>query len=315
MVNFIDIIFKRVRQLTTKSQIQVKSQKEFYTAITLLLMTIILWGLSFISTKVLLNFLPPSTIAILRQLIALVPLTTAMFLTKSFKIPDIGDMLLIAVSGFLGIVLYFLFENSGMKYTTASNASIIVAAVPILTLISEITFFKMKINIKILSCIITSIAGVYLVISNNGRLDFSSSSLHGNLLIIGAMFCWVGYTIINKKLDYTKYSPLVLVFYQTLSATILFIPFTLAERRQWQPLPSYALLNLLYLGIFCSALAYIMFNYSSQKLGPTISSTFLNLTPVVSVTAGFFLLGEVLTLTQLAGMIIIIGSLFVISRK
>jgi drug/metabolite transporter (DMT)-like permease len=173
----------------------------------------------------------------------------------------------------------------------------------------------MKLNIRILSCIITSIAGVYLVISNNGRLDFSSSSLHGNLLIICAMFCWVGYTIINKKLDYTKYSPLVLVFYQTVSATILFIPFTLSERSQWQALPTNALLNLLYLGIFCSALAYIMFNFSSQKLGPTISSTFLNLTPVVSVTAGFFLLGEVLTITQLAGMIIIIGSLLVISRK
>jgi len=173
----------------------------------------------------------------------------------------------------------------------------------------------MKLNTRILSCIIASITGVYLVISENGKLDFSSSSLYGSLLIIGAMVCWVGYTIINKKLDYSKYSPLVLVFYQTLSAFILFIPFTLAEKSQWRPIPVYALANLIYLGIFCSALAYIMFMYASQKLGPTISSTFLNLTPVVSVTAGFFILGEVLSPTQLSGMIVIILSLLVISRE
>jgi len=301
--------------LPKKSQLNVKTQKEFYVSIIFLLLTVILWGLSFISTKVLLNYLPPSTIAILRQLIALIPLSIAMIVTKSFKIPSINEMALISVSGFLGIVLYFIFENTGIKYTTASNASIIVAAVPVLTLISEIAFFGMKLNTRILSCIIASITGVYLVISENGKLDFSSSSLYGSLLIIGAMVCWVGYTIINKKLDYSKYSPLVLVFYQTLSAFILFIPFTLAEKSQWRPIPVYALANLIYLGIFCSALAYIMFMYASQKLGPTISSTFLNLTPVVSVTAGFFILGEVLSPTQLSGMIVIILSLLVISRE
>jgi drug/metabolite transporter (DMT)-like permease len=296
-------------------EINVKSQKEFYTAIVVLILTVILWGLSFISTKVLLNYLTPALIAFSRQLIALVPLSAAMYITKSFKRPAAGDLKLIAVSGLLGIVLYFLFENTGMKYTTASNASIIVAAVPVLTLISEIAFFNMKLNFRILACIFTSIGGVYLVISNNGRLDFSSSTLKGNLLIIGAMVCWVSYTIINKKLDYSKYNPLVMVFYQTLSAAILFLPFVIQDKNHWQAIPLSAVANLLYLGVLCSALAYIMFNYSSQKLGPTISSTFLNLTPVVSVTAGFFLLGEVLSATQLAGMILIIGSLFVISKK
>lgn len=298
-----------------KEEVNVKSQREFYVAIVVLILTVILWGLSFISTKVLLNYLSPAIIAFTRQLIALVPLSAAMFLTKSFKRPAPGDLKLIAVSGLLGIVLYFLFENNGMKYTTASNASIIVAAVPVLTLISEIAFFKMKLNLRILACIITSIGGVYLVISNNGKLDFSSSTLKGNLLIIGAMVCWVGYTIINKKLNYSKYNPLVIVFYQTVSAAILFLPFVIQDKNHWQSIPLSAVANLLYLGVLCSALAYIMFNYSSQKLGPTISSTFLNLTPVVSVTAGFFLLGEVLSVTQLAGMILIIGSLFVISKK
>jgi len=296
-------------------EVKVKSQREFYIAIFILIITVILWGLSFISTKVLLNYLSPTIIAFSRQLIALVPLSAAMYFTKSFKKPEKSDLKLIAVSGLLGIVLYFLFENTGMKYTTASNASIIVAAVPVLTLISEIAFFNMKLNFRILTCIFTSIGGVYLVISNNGRLDFSSATLKGNLLIIGAMVCWVGYTIINKKLDYTKYNPLVIVFYQTVSATILFLPFVAADKNHWQAMPLSAVANLLYLGVLCSALAYIMFNYSSQKLGPTISSTFLNLSPVVSVTAGFFLLGEVLSATQLAGMILIIGSLFVISKK
>lgn len=291
-----------------------KKNKQYYLSLLFIILTVIFWGISFISTKIILKELPPSSIAFFRQIIALVPLTAALFITKSFQKIPIRHFLLIAASGFFGIVLYFVFENTGIKYTTASNASIIVAAVPVFTLISEILFFKMRPNFRVLLCIITSIVGVYMVISVNGRMDFTSSTLYGNLLVIGAMGCWVVYTIMNKGLG-KQYTTLVLIFYQTLAGAILFIPFTVAEIPQWRVLSFTSLLHLIYLGVFCSALSYFMYVYASKRLGAAISSAFLNLIPVVSVAAGILVLDETLTLLQMLGMITIIASLYVISKN
>lgn len=279
-----------------------------------IVLTVIFWGISFISTKIILSELAPASIAFFRQIIALVPLTLALCITKTFQRIPLKHFLMISASGFFGIVLYFIFENTGIKYTTASNASIIVAAVPVFTLLSEIIFFKLRPNLRILTCIFTSIAGVYLVISINGRLDFSSSTLFGNLLIIGAMVCWVVYTIMNKSLA-ERYPTLVLIFYQTLAGALLFVPFVLPEVHQWHILSTSALLHLIYLGVFCSALSYFMYVYAAKRLGAAISSTFLNLIPVVSVAAGFLVLGETLTPLQILGMVTIIASLFIISKS
>lgn len=297
--------------METQTNITTAKKRGNFINISFLVITTFFWGLSFISTKVLLNELPPSTIALFRQFIALIPLTIAMMVTKSFVKITKKDFFIFTFSGLFGIVLYFVFENTGIKYTTASNASIIVAAVPVFTLISEILIFKMKPNAKVVACIILSILGVYLVISVNGKLDFSSQTLYGNLLVIASMISWVIYTIVNKKLE-NSHPPLVMVFYQTLSACFLFIPFVLGDVRKWHVPSTSALFHLIYLGVLCSAVAYILYINASQKLGPAIASTFLNLIPVVSVIAGYLFLDETLTVNQFAGMIIIISSLFVI---
>lgn len=300
--------------METQPDFIIKKDREHMISIILITLTTIFWGLSFISTKLLLNEYHPSSIAIFRQFIALVPLTIAMILTKSFKRIYLLDLGYIAFAGFFGIVLYFVFENSGMQYTTASNASIIVAAVPIFTLISEILFFKMKPSKKVLIGIFFSIAGVYMVISVNGKLDFSSDTFFGNMLIIGAMISWVIYTIINKLMD-RAHPPIFLVFYQTLTSAILFIPFVAGEVHTWHAPSVVSLMNLIYLGVFCSAISYIFFVYAAKRLGPAVSSTFLNLIPVVSVSAGYLLLGECLNYLQIIGMFTIIASLYVITRK
>lgn len=283
-------------------------------ALLFLIITVIFWGISFISTKYLLaDNLTPIGIAFLRQCIATIALLVWLGATKAFTRISLRDIGFIALSALFGTVLYFWFENTGLVYTSASNASMIVAAVPVFTLLSEALFFKLKITLRMVLCILLSIAGVYLVISDNGKLDFSSGTLKGNLLVIGAMVSWVAYCIINRKLS-GRHSTLVITSYQSVASLFLYIPFIAPELHKWKIPSTNSILHLIYLGVCCSALAYFFFIYASKRLGPTITSAFLNLIPVVTVAA-VFILGEIPTLVQILGMGLIMFSLFKLSSK
>jgi drug/metabolite transporter (DMT)-like permease len=279
-----------------------------------ILIPVIFWGISFISTKIVLHDIPPVSIAFFRQLIALVPLIAWLFYNKQAKLLPIKDIALLALSSFFGIVLYFVFENTGLVRTSASNASMIVASVPVFTLLAEALFFKQRISLKMVVFICLSICGVYFVISDNGKLDFSSATFIGNMLVMGAMVSWVVYTLLCRDLG-KKYTSLIITTYQTGISSFLFIPFILNEIPLWKAPSTLSLLNLVFLGICCSALAYLSFLYAISKLGATTSSTFLNLVPVVSVITGYLVLGEKLTFLQFCGMSIILLSLYNLSRK
>lgn len=295
-------------------QQSLQKNKEYYLALLFIILTVIFWGISFISTKIILTELPPVSIAFFRQLVAIIPLLVFSCYTKSFCKAGIKDIVVIASSGLFGIVLYFVCENIGLKYTTASNASMIVASVPIFTLFTEAVFFKLKIKPKMVVCLLLSVLGVYLVISINGTLDLSSSAFVGNILVIGAMVCWVVYTIQSRDLS-KKFSGISITTYQTAASIFLFIPFVIPEVQYWKGLTLIPLLNLIYLGLFCSAVAYFFYIYATKRLGATVSAAFLNLIPVVSVVTGFFVLKETVTMLQIAGMAFIIMSLFILSKE
>jgi drug/metabolite transporter (DMT)-like permease len=189
----------------------------------------------------------------------------------------------------------------------------IVAAVPVFTLLTEMLFFKLKGGFKLFACIFASIFGVYLVISVNGRLDFSSSAFKGNMLMVGAMASWVIYTVISRKLG-GSYSSFIITLYQTALSCPLFLPFLAQEIKSWKPISTAALLNLVFLGVFCSAVSYFMFLYAIKKLGQTVSSAFLNLIPAITVLTGFVVLDEKMLPVQYGGMLVIISSLFLLNK-
>jgi drug/metabolite transporter (DMT)-like permease len=290
------------------------NKKTKLIAIAAMLFTVIFWGYSFVSTKILLKELPPITIAFFRQIIAASILVIFLLVKKLFVKMPFKDVFLLAASSLFGIVFYFLFENIGLKYTTASNGSIIVAAVPIFTLVTESLFYKFKITKRVVSCVIVSVIGVVLVIFEQGSLDFSSGSTKGNLLMIGAMISWVIYTIICKSLT-GKYKGIVITTYQMIAASILFIPFIISDIDQWHQISTNAMINLLYLALFCSALAYYLYNLAVKSLGATVSSMFLNLIPIVSIIGGVLVLNERISLLQLGGMLLIMLSLFLVRSK
>ena len=294
----------------------IAGHRDFQLAMLFIILDVLFWGFSFISTKVVLSQIPPISIAFFRQFIAA---TTLIFLVLYTRTPlriarrDLGN---IGAASFFGIVMYFIFENSGLQYTTASNASMIVAALPIFTLFGETMFFKLKVTWKMILSLMLSMIGVVLVVTVNGKVDLSSARFFGNLLVMGAIICWVIYTILNRNLS-DRYRSLTIITYQSLVSIFLFIPFVIPEMKRWPAVSELSvpvLVNLIFLGGFCSGFAYIFYIYAARRLGATVSSAFLNLIPVVTVICGYILLQDTLTWTQILGMALIMVALYSLNR-
>ncbi|HEX3047953.1 MAG TPA: DMT family transporter, partial [Bacillota bacterium] len=187
---------------------------------------------------------------------------------------------------------------------------------PIFTMISEVLFFGLKVNWKMVFFLLLSIVGVYLIVAINGRIDFSSGRFFGNILVMGAIISWAVYNIFNKKLS-QKYSSITISAYQSLISFFLFSPLILPEIHKWpafSELKVSVIFQLIFLGIFCSALAYFCYIFAAKRLGVTVSAAFLNLIPVVTVLCGFLVLGEKIIWIQLVGIVIVMFSIFKLTQ-
>ncbi len=274
-----------------------------------ILFTMVLWGLSFLSIKISVAVIPPMTLALLRFLIASVLLYWALRHKEPRTTLATNDMPLMAVAGIIGVTAYFFFENNGVKLTTASAASLIIATIPILTIIGDFLVFKTKLTLAKIVGVVLSVGGVILIM-HSSLGDTTAGSWHGNLFMLGAAFSWVIYSLATRPLN-ERYSKLAVVTYQTLFGTATLLPFALLEYNQWQPISNEILLHVAYLGIFCSALGYYLYVYALDVLGVSSVSLYINLIPVVSVLGGVFLLHETITSFQLLGGLVILVSVWI----
>ncbi len=274
--------------------------------------TALFWGLSYISTKTLLRGLTPFQVAAGRFLVASLIILVIGLAGRRLKPIERRDLPRVAMAAFFGIFVYFIFENSGLKLTTAGMGSLIIATIPVLNVIYSAIFLKRSIPGNAWIGVILSLAGVFLVIRAGASL--SLTSFWGNLLVLGAAAAWVAYTQLNQPLS-EKYDSFSLNLYQTLFGTVLLTLLALGEGK---PLPGFtpALgLNLLFLGFCCSALGYIFYLYALKRLGATIVTTFINFIPVFGVIGGVLILGEPFGWDQLLGGFIIFGGVMLVSRS
>ena len=135
----------------------------------------------------------------------------------------------------------------------------------------------------------------------------------GNFLILGAMASWIVYTFVSRRLG-QRYSGLKQTTLQSLLALGLYLPFMIGDFSKWHPVPLGSVLELLFLGVFCSGLAYVGYLYALNKLGAVIPSAFLNLIPVVTVLSAWLILNETPGAGQFVGAVLVIASLLGLTR-
>ncbi len=271
----------------------------------------VVWGLTFLSIKVSVAELSPMTLASLRFIIASLILPLIALVSRiSLKI-RLRDFPLIALSGLVGVTMYFFFENNGIMLLSASESSIIVGTIPVLTLIVEILVFKARTKPAIVAGIFMSFAGVGLIVAKS---EAAKSSPAGYFFMAGAAVSWVIYTFITRKLG-TRYPFLTVTFWQIFSGTLGCIPLGIAEGWVKRPLSFQVMANVAFLGVLASAFGYWLYVIVLDKLGASRASVFINLIPVVSIVAAFILLGERLAPLQLAGGAVTIAGVYLATYR
>ena len=266
----------------------------------------VMWGLSFIFSKTALSEgMPVMTLAFWRY-----AFTAAMMLPMCLKMEGgvrLGKWAPRALlTTLLGITVYFYFEYSGLQRTTASAASLILALVPMLTLLFRAAFCRERISGIRWFSVVLSLVGAYFVIMTDGSEGIGT--LAGNLLMVCACLCWTGYILTTPKLM-ESCSSMRVSTWQAAAAMLTLAPFALAEKSAWVPISAMAWLCIFLLAAVCSALCYVLYNEAIRTVDSLTVSLTINLNPVAACIGGALLLGEMLTPMQLLGGVLIILSM------
>jgi len=276
---------------------------------------IFIWSITFISTKLLLIDFSPTEILFFRFILAYVML----FLLSPRPILPRFDKqeALYAGAGLCGVTLYFLSQNIGLVYTTASNAGVIVCVAPMFTAIAA-RFFGTgeKIRKEFIGGFAIAITGCALI-SFNGSFVLSLNPL-GDLLMLVAALSWAFYCNLltladNGRLTLVQTTRKVF-FYGILFMlpAIALTGFRLNLDRFLEPAN---LFNMLFLGLAASGLCFLAWNYAVGVLGSVKCSVYIYANPVVTIFFAALILGESLNWISALGTILTLSGLILSERR
>ncbi|WAH37496.1 DMT family transporter [Alicyclobacillus dauci] len=270
---------------------------------------ILIWSTSFVATKISYVSFPPFTVGFLRFFIATVVLVIVVFIRREFrKVSSLRDFGLLSVSGILGITFYFALENTGVKLTSASDAAMIVSSYPAITAILELLVFKVKTTFVKTVGIVLAVGGV-CELSFSAHMSLDTTQVLGNILLVIAGVAWTFYNFVTSTVV-NSYPATTVSLYQTVIGTTAFIPLAGTELHQWTQPNMESFLALLYLGICCSVVAFLLYNYGLRKLSSSTVVTMMNLVPVFGVMFSVLILHESLELKQLIGGIVVLVGVY-----
>lgn len=281
----------------------------------LALLTVAIWGVTFVSTKILLGAgLTPVMIFIIRFAIAYLcalALSHRRIWADSFK----DEMAMLAM-GLTGGSLYFIAENSALELTFASNVSLIICATPVLTMVLDALIYRHRIGIRAATGSLLAMSGVAIVVLN-GSLNFHLNPL-GDFLTFLAALSWAVYCMLLKAFNH-RYDNLFItrkVFFYGLATAVLLsvmkgpLPSVIATASLFP-----VVFNLLFLGLVASFLCYLSWNKAVKELGPDRTANYIYLTPLITIAASSIILGEPVTVWLIVGGAIIIGGVYLTTER
>jgi len=282
----------------------------------LLLLTMTVWGSTFMVTKELIEVWPPFTLAFVR-----VSVGTLVLLPFAWARHRRGDRLpwgSVWSMGLIGVALYYLLFNSSMVYVSASQGALVQASIPAITALVAVLWLRERASQLRWLGIALSVGGVLIVFSGSG--SDGQSSLFGSLLMFAAVLCWGLYTSLAKRV--AGFDSMVVTTAVTGTGALLLLPLagyeivtaTLAGDGL-QTLSPIGLVELLYLGGFASGMAYVLYNASLRHLDASEVGVYTNLIPIVGVLTGVILLGDPLSLRAIVGGIVVMLGVWITSRS
>lgn len=274
----------------------------------LILLAVIFWGTSFVATKTLLTEIKPVTIIILRLITASALLTFIAIYTKrnfSLNLKSHGWIFILALIA----VFHLWIQVTGLQFTTAANTGWIIGTAPIFMAVMGLIFFKEKITLLSFGGIVLALFGLLMLIGKGDITNISLIENKGDLLVLGSAFTWGVYSMVNKKISLT-YSPLMTILYLFVIMTIIIIPFNLDSETISSVinLSTVGWAMVLFLGLFCSGIAYVIWARALRDMESAKVGAFLYLEPLITVVAAWFFLSEEITVLMIiSGLLITIG--------
>ncbi|MCI8863185.1 MAG: DMT family transporter [Lachnospiraceae bacterium] len=279
------------------------------------LLTIVIWGTTFISTKILLADFQPAEILFFRFVMGYFVLLA--IYPHKLKTADYKQEWTFALAGLCGICLYYLLENIALTFTLASNVGVIISVAPFFTAILAHLAMKSeeKLRSQFFIGFVVAMAGIVLISFHGRELELNP---FGDLLAAAASFVWACYSILTKKISSFGY-PVILSTRRTFFYGILFMIPALFIFDFQADLSRFTnityLFNILYLGLGASALCFVTWNFAVKELGAVKTSVYIYMVPVITVAASALILYEPLTLLAGTGTILTLTGLFLSEYK
>ena len=272
-------------------------------------MTILIWGTTFISTKVLLRDITPLQILFTRFMIGYLALWAVC--PRLTKIRRKKEELYFLAAGLCGVTLYFLMENIALTYTQASNVGIIVAVSPFFTMFFGIWLLKQRRpGVRFFIGFLIAMTGILCIsLEGSQRLQLNPK---GDLLALGAAAVWALYSTITKKISSFGYTTIPMtrrIFFYGLLCMLPVILFSGMKLPAMEQLTMVNIANILFLGLGASALCFVSWNSAVRILGTVQTSVYIYAVPVVTTLASVWILKVTVTVIGIAGIVMILSGL------
>jgi drug/metabolite transporter (DMT)-like permease len=273
--------------------------------------TILVWGTTFIATKILLETFTPLEILVIRFAIGytalhLIPLASRS--KKKAKEPfNWKHELIFAGAGLSGLTTYYLLENIALTFTLASNVGMIVSIAPLTTAMLASLFLREEpVTAPLLFGFFIAFCGVALVLFN-GSVMLQIKPV-GDILALLSTVGWAVYSILLKKIDTGRYTVVDYTRKIFFYGILFMIPaiFLLGFEVSPADFTLRSVLILVFLGVGASAVCFVSWNLAVKVLGALRTSAYIYLTPLVSLATAALVLKENITLMAIGGCVLIL---------
>ncbi len=293
-----------------------REQNKSSLSVVLAFMSYAIFGFSFLFSKRALMVSSPFELLAVRFTVAFLILNL-LLLTGKFKLRFKGKpVLLLLLLGFIQPVLYFIFENVGVKLLSTSFVGIIISLVPITSMLFSFLLLHEKVRPFQIACSVLSVFGVAMTTIGQSAGD---SSFLGFLAIIGAVAAASLYNVLTRRIsqDFSSFERTYAMF---ALGTIVFVPVALIQNGAnpdvlIEPLLSGDFwVSILFLAGLSSVAAFLMLNYAMTHISVAKTSIFANITTIISILAGVVLLHERFGIYQMIGSIVIIACVYGVNK-
>jgi len=274
----------------------------------------LLWGSSFIALKIAFRVYDPMVVIFSRMVLA--SLCFLLFWSRltggvAYRRGDWRWLLLMAGCE---PCLYFIFEAKAIENTSASQAGMITALLPLMVAVTARLFLNERVSGRAMAGFALAVVGTVLLSWQATPTSDAPHPVLGNFFEFLAMVCAVGYMVTLKQLT-LRYSPFLLTAVQAFVGSVFYFPFLLlpatALPARLEPLATAAVL---YLGVCVTIGAYGLYNYGISRIPASQASAFINLIPVFTAVLGYLVLGEVMRAGQYGSCALIFAGIWLSQR-